>query len=362
MSDAVVAVNGRFLTMTSTGVQRYAHEILRRLAPELGARLLVIVPPDRMFEGEDASIAEITRSARWHGIGGHRWEQLELPRLVRRTGARALWSPCSWGPLAIRRQIPVIHDIAPLTQPRHFTPAYRALARVVTRPLVRRSPLVATPSSRVRGELLERFRLEPERVVVVPPGVGRPFNSRSLDDLERRSGRYCLLVGAHDSRKNAEFLIGLWPDVHGRTGLELHLTRRGSVTTSRLQRLEDVPGHGVVVHTDPTDEELADLYANALCLLWPSHYEGYGFPLLEAMAVGTPFLSTDVGAAAELAVAPDEQILPLEPERWRERLEAWHSQGVQALREASARRARAQTWEAAAEQTAHLLERLARTT
>jgi glycosyltransferase involved in cell wall biosynthesis len=360
MTETVVAVNGRFLTMTSTGVQRYAHEILGRLSPKLGARLLVIVPPDRMFEGDDPSIAEVEVSSRWHGIQGHRWEQLKLPRLVRRAGAEALWSPCNWGPLAIRRQLPVIHDIAPLTQPRHFSRAYRVVAQVLTPPLVRRSALVSTPSTRVRSELLERFQLGPERVVVVPPGVGTPFNSRPLDDLEHRSGSYCLVVGAHDPRKNAEFLLDLWPEAHARTGLELHLTRRGSMTTSRRQRLDDRPGSGVVVHTDPTDEELADLYSEALCLLWPSHYEGYGFPLLEAMAVGTPFLAADVGAAAELAVAPEQQILPLEPERWLERIEGWQSNGVRELREASARRARAQTWEAAAEETARLLERLAR--
>jgi glycosyltransferase involved in cell wall biosynthesis len=362
MTDAVVAVNGRFLTMTSTGVQRYAHEILRRLRPELDAALLVVVPPNRIFEGDDPAIAEIAVTRKWHGMRGHRWEQLALPRLARHAGARALWSPCSWGPVAVRRQIPVIHDIAPLTQPRYFTPAYRALARVLTPPLVRRSALVVTPSTRVGAELIERFPLEPAQVRVVPPGVGPPFASRSLDDLERRSGRYCLLVGAHDSRKNADFVLDLWPEVSARTGLELHLTRRRVVTTRRRQAPERMTGPGVVVHTDPTDEELADLYADALCLLWPSHYEGYGFPLLEAMAVGTPFLSTDVGAAAELAVAPDEQILPLEPERWIERLEAWVSAGLGELREASARRARAQTWGAAAEQTARALDELARST
>jgi glycosyltransferase involved in cell wall biosynthesis len=359
MSDAVVAVNGRFLTMTSTGVQRYAHEILRRLRPELEAKLFVVVPPNRVFEGDDPAIAEIAVTRRWHGMSGHRWEQLVLPRLARRSGARALWSPCSWGPVVVRRQVPVIHDIAPLTQPRYFTPAYRALARVLTPPLVRRSALVVTPSTRVGAELVERFPLEPEQVRVVPPGVGSPFNSRSLDDLERRNGQYCLLVGAHDSRKNAEFVLDLWPEVRARTGLELHLTRRRVVTTRRGQPLERMTGAGAVVHTDPTDAELADLYADALCLLWPSHYEGYGFPLLEAMAVGTPFLSTDVGAAAELAVAPEEQILPLEPGRWIERLEGWHSAGLGGLREASAWRARAQTWDAAAEQTARILDHLA---
>lgn len=359
MAAPLVAVNGRFLTMAATGVQRYAHEILPLLPAHLESELLVIVPPDRILAPDDPALAATTMTSTWHGVRGHRWEQLSLPRLARRAGARVLWSPCSWGPVSVRRQVPVVHDIAVLTHPQYFTPAYRALARTLIGPLVRRSARVATPSVSVRTDLLGRFPLKPDRVIVVPPGVGPPFANAPLDDLEHRGGRYCVLVGAHDTRKNPEFLLELWPDVHARTGLELHLTRRRFVTTRTVQDLGDSPVEGAVVHDDPTDQELADLYAGALCLVWPSHYEGYGLPLLEAMAVGTPFLSTDVGAAAELAVRPEEQIVPLERARWIEQLEAWHSGGLGDLRVASARRARAQTWDAAAAQTARLLDELA---
>jgi glycosyltransferase involved in cell wall biosynthesis len=358
MSKPVVAVNGRFLTMTATGVQRYGREILRLLAAHLESELRVIVPPNRILEAGEIDDAVATRRD-WHGVRGHRWEQVALPGLTRRADAHVLWSPCSWGPLAVRRQVPVVHDIAPLTHPQYYTRPYRLLARTLTGPLVRRCAVVVTPSIHARTDLLERYRLEQDRVRVVPPGVGSPFDSMPLDDLDRRSGSYCLVVGAHDSRKNAEFVLQFWPHVHAETGLELHLTYRSVVTTRRAAVLEALPSEGVVVHADPTDEELARLYANALCLLWPSHYEGYGFPLLEAMAVGTPFLSADVGAATELAVSPEEQILPLQPELWRRRIEFWRERGVGKLREASARRARSQTWASSARETAQILDHLA---
>jgi len=358
MAKPVVAVNGRFLTMTATGVQRYAHEILPRLQPDLVSELRVVVPPNRVLEAGDPALGEIGVTKEWHGINGHRWEQLTLPRLARKARAGALWSPCQWGPVAVRRQMPVIHDIAPLTHPEYYTRAYRVMARAITRPLVRRSAVVATPSMSVRQDLIERFRVDEDRVLTIPPGVGPPFSTRPLGDLGDRGGRYCILVGAHDSRKNPEFLLALWPEVHASTGLELHLTRRSLVTGRREQDFAELP-EGVTVHVDPGDDELAELYAQALCLLWPSHYEGYGFPLLEAMAVGTPFLATDVGAASELAVAPEQQILPLDHARWREQIEAWHQRGVDELRAVSVERARAQTWEAAATASAAALDRLA---
>lgn len=359
MTGSLVAVNGRFLTMTPTGVQRYAREILSRLGDGLEGQLRVIVPPDRVLTVDDPVLWKIEPESRWHGIRGHAWEQLVLPRIVRRTRSAVLWSPCNWGPIALRRQVPVIHDIAPLIQPEYFTVAYRGIARVLTGPIVRRAVRVTTPSSRVREELLERFSLPPDGVLVVPPGVGAPFTTVPLDDLDCRGGRYCLHVGAHDSRKNVDFLLEIWPGVHARTGLELHLTHRRFVIASRRQALENRSA-GVVVHVEPTDDELAELYAGALCLLWPSHYEGYGFPLLEAMATGTPFLAADVGAAAELAVDPAEQILPLDKDAWVRRIDEWSRSGVGRLREESVVRARSRTWEAAAGHTAELLEELSR--
>ena len=358
MGRHVIAVNGRFLTMSPSGVQRYAHEILRRVRGHLDAELRILVPPDLVLEADEAEFGKVTAGLRWHGVDGHRWEQLVLPRLVRKVGASALWSPCSWGPLAVRGHVPVIHDIAPLTLPEHYTPLYRMFARVATGPLIRRAALVVTPSVRVRRELLDRFSIAPERVEIVPPGVGEPFTSARIE-LERREPGYCVLVGAHVARKNADFLLELWPSVHARTGVELHLTYRRIVTTRRLRSLERAKGPGVVLHADPTDEDLVRLYAGALCLVWPSYYEGYGFPLLEAMALGTPFLATDVGAAAELAIDPDQQILPLDPERWIERLVDWHSADLSDLRRASADRAREQTWDAASAQTATILEGIA---
>jgi glycosyltransferase involved in cell wall biosynthesis len=356
----IIAVNGRFLTMTPTGVQRYGREILERLASHAASRLVVLVPPNRVLEiaNTNQALLNIGVTGQWHGARGHAWEQFALPRLVRRVGADVLWSPCSWGPIATRRQVLVVHDIAPLTHPEFFTRPYRSAARLLTSPLVRRTKLVVTPSTRVRNELTERFELAEDRVIVVPPGVGRPFDTWPLDDLAERAGGYCVLVGAHDERKNADFLLQLWPEVYARTGLKLVLTRRSNVTARVASETADVPG--VVTHVDPTDSELARLYAGALCLVWPSHYEGYGFPLLEAMAVGTPFLSTDVGAAAELAVEPDVQVLPLDPASWIEQIERWHVEGLGSLRSASAERARRLTWETAAEATAALLDGYAR--
>ncbi|MCA1648666.1 MAG: glycosyltransferase [Chloroflexi bacterium] len=208
----------------------------------------------------------------------------------------------------------------------------------------------------VADDLCDRYGVDRSQIDVAPPGVGPPFDTWPLDDIDRRSGRYFVFVGGHDKRKNLRFLLELWPSIHRTTGLELYVTRRAASSVS----FEDQVGHvrGVVVRVEPDDRVLAALYANAIGLLWPSIYEGYGLPLLEAMAVGTPFISTDTGAARNLALVA-EQILPLDADRWRAQICDWAKHGVGRLRVQSAAQARERTWEETAALTAASLKSVA---
>jgi glycosyltransferase involved in cell wall biosynthesis len=356
--STLVVVNGRFLTMQATGVQRYARNLVAALPAHVDGRVQVAVPPATLLEAADRpALDAVVVSGRWHGPSGHTWEQAALPAIRRRAGQRAvLLSPANWGPVSVARQLPVFLDIAPQLHPDQFTTSYRALAGVLTPLLVRRCRRIGVESRAVATDISRRYGADPDRFDVIPPGVGAPFDRWPVDDLAARPGRYCLMVGGHDRRKNVAWVLGWWPRAYEELGLELVVTTRGQATARLGEHLE--PGPGVSVRLDPDDEELATLYAGALCLLWPSRYEGFGLPLLEAMAVGTPFLATDTGAAAELAIEAD-QVLPLEPDRWIERLRLWSTAGLGDLRATSVAAARERSWDASGVAAAAALARAA---
>lgn len=334
---SAVAINGRFLGMPITGVQRYAHELVRRLPDTMGGDLVILRPDEptcSLAPGDPLPSA----SGATHGGRGHLWEQAVLPARLRTVGSPLLFSPCNWGPLVVREQVVMIHDVGPLLRPDLFTASYVRWARLVLRALAGRVRGIITSCDGTRRELCAHLPVDPALVSVVPPGVGSAFTGVEA----RPAGDYCVFVGGQDRRKNLQFLLSLWPAVHADLGLTLRVVARSGTTTRQEDQLRLTPG--VVVVPDPSDDELAELYAGALCLLWPSRYEGYGLPLLEAMATGTPFLSTDTGAARELAVDAG-QVLPLEPDRWLQQLRVLAASGPSGLRAASRAAAAAHTWE-----------------
>jgi glycosyltransferase involved in cell wall biosynthesis len=356
----VVAVNGRYVTQPLTGVQRVSHELVRHLADAVDGRVLLLIPPDRVIElvpGEEPPVAVLDE--RWWGLRGHRWEQTTLRTMTERVGADVLFSPAGWGPLLHRRQVPLFHDLHPMLLPEHFAPNFVRLAKLAMPTLVRASPRVVVISSTVRRQVLDRWAIPRSRVALVPGGVGSPFVDRSLDDLDRRPGDFCLLVSGDKSQKNLAFLLGFWEAVHRELGLRLVVTER-PVGSRVGATVVDPPG--VERRLSPNDDELGDLLADALCVVSPSLAEGYNLPLLEGMASGTPFLATDTGAARELAEVGGGEVLPLEPDRWIEALRRWRQDpgGQVARRQRAARAGRRMTWAASAQGLSEVLEAVAR--
>lgn len=270
--EANFFVNGRFLNHPVGGVARAAREVGRRL----GVRVTTIEAPRRAS-----------------GVAGHLWEQAILSGRVPEGGV--LWSPANTGPLAVPNQVVTIHDLSVFEHPKGTPLMFRMWYRFLLPRLTGRARLVLTPSQFSRQRLLARFRLPPERVQVVPNGVGAPFTDvwKGRPRPDSLPERYLLAVGTRPERKNFGTVLAGWRAAREKIpNLEL-MVIGGEIAMA---------GANVrpIFVTGLSDALLADTYRHAAALVYLSRYEGFGLPLLEAMACGTPVLAARRGALPEV--------------------------------------------------------------
>ena len=289
-------INGRFATQPLSGVQRYAGEILRALDALAGAGHgpdAVLLSPPGAPAARLSSIAQ-----RWIGSQrGHRWEQWEFANAAQ--GGVALSLAMS-GPLRHPRQLVVIHDAAVHRCPEHFSWRYAAAHRWLERVLARRAH-IATVSEFSRRELAAVLGIAERDIVVAPNGADHVRGSPDRTIISRLGldgWPFFLTLGNQAPNKNLAVI--------GRALARIDDPAVRLVVVG--EQRASVFGRGSDLRSDPriilagrlTDREVLALLGDARALVFPSRYEGFGLPPLEAMAAGCPVLASDCAAVLEV--------------------------------------------------------------
>jgi glycosyltransferase involved in cell wall biosynthesis len=238
-----------------------------------------------------------------------------------------------------------IHDLQYETFPDYISPAKLRYLRAVMPRSVARADVITVPTNYVRGTVIDHFGIDPGRVLVVPHGVEPDIGVRARSEFELRrdyglgAGRVLVLPAITHPHKGHGFLLDVmathWDDPDLRLVL---LGGPGSADDEVRSRIERLGlGRRVVRTGRVSDHDRDGLIRLAHALVFPSEYEGFGAPVVEAMALGTPVICSDQAALKEV-VADAGLILPLEQEAWAGALDRVGAD-LDAMRHAGRRRA-----------------------
>jgi glycosyltransferase involved in cell wall biosynthesis len=274
------------------GVERVTREMAARLPRLRPGRYTVLRPPTALSQR-----------------AGHLWEQTLLPVAARR--ARAIYCPANAAPFLSRRVVLVIHDLAALRHPEWYSAQFATYHRYALPRLARRARRLITPSEFSRRELADGLGVDPGRVAVVPGGVDERFSPSADPEAARRAyglkKPYVLLVGTRIARKN----LGALAEARRRlSGLGVELVSAGS--GRHWSRHDDAPPVRALGYV--ADDQLPGLYAGATALAMPSLYEGFGLPVLEAMASGVPVVAANRAALPETCGGAAVLVEPEDPD------------------------------------------------
>jgi glycosyltransferase involved in cell wall biosynthesis len=309
------------LVQTRAGTARYLRALLARNEYE------------RLSWGGPSRLATVARDAWWY--------PLALPREARRGNLDVLHCPTFRGPFSTAVPLVVtVLDLAVLRHPGMFNQWSRRYSRFAVPRVVQAAKAVITISEFTKREVVEVLGTPPEKVHAIPIAVEAPFTPEG----PRADGDYVLAVGTLEPRKNLARVV----EAARRAGAEL--------------RVVGAEGWGGVAVDGwvgrVSDEELAALYRGARAVAYPSLYEGFGLPVLEAMACGAPVVTSRGSATEEVADGAAILVDPLDVGAIAAGLEEASSRRDE-LRARGLERARAFSWDRVARETWAVYESVA---
>ena len=293
-NEAVIYINARFLMQPITGVQRFAIEVCRELKRQ-GVKIQLLSPANVLH-------TDIAKELGNKKIGGeqqgHYWEQFILTAFLKRLENPVLLNLCNTGPLFYPASVVTIHDLAFLKHPKWFAFTFRKLYRFLVPQIAKNAAVVFTVSEFVKKEIILKLKVAQERVHVAYNGLSSTFYEPSSKKMD--SDRpYFLTFGGQNTRKNVKGVIGAMQLLEDQE-YDLRIVGRAEENFMPNETNYDAYDFQIIQHNDVDDQELKRLYAGAEALIYPSLYEGFGLPPLEALNSSCPIIISNIEVFREL--------------------------------------------------------------
>lgn len=308
-----IFINGRFLTQTITGVQRYAIEVLKSLDLLISKGVInsnyyqfVLLIQDKTKHKLHLKNIGIRRVGK---LKGQLWEQLELPFF---SSGSLLLNLCNTAPILKSKQILTIHDAAASANKKNYSFSFRTWYQFLHNILPFRTKRIITVSNFSKNELIKYYPINRKKIDVVYLGIEH-MNSiedddRILNKFELLDSHYILAVSSVNPNKNFKGIIEALKYIKGE-GIQIVLVGHKD---NPIYKDTHIPSSTKIKFVGyVTDEELKALYQHAGCFIFPSFYEGFGLPPLEAMSNGCPVIASNRASLPEIL---GDSVLYCDPE------------------------------------------------
>lgn len=294
-----IIFNGRFLSQSTTGVQRYAFELIKKIDELIGNKwndkidFVILAPKDIKHEPKlkHIKLKKVGRTT------GHIWEQIELPFYSK---GSLLVNLCNTSPVIKKRQTVTIHDAAVFATNQYtrlFTSWYRFLYKSVS---IKKNQVI-TVSNFSKQELMNYCKIKEDKIQVIYEGMEHILEMDADDSIidkhKLKKTEYVLAVSSMSPNKNFATIVKA---IEQLGEIDYPIVVCGGAnpqifSTSDIQSNSKIKYLGYV-----NDAELKALYRNAGCFVYPSFYEGFGLPPLEAIACGCPVLVSNTASLPEI--------------------------------------------------------------
>lgn len=345
-----VGLDATPLMVPTGGVRRYTAELCRALGDSFPGDEIWLLS-DQIFGHPYPSVANLRTGRRPLNMLERRWWLWGLRREISRLNLDVFHGTDFSVPyLPLRPSVMTLHDLSPWLDPKWHPDADRVRRRTPLLLRLGRATMVITPSEAVRREAIERFHLSPERLVAVPHAASCIFRPVAVDS---RRAPFFLYVGTLEPRKNVPLLIEVWREVRKKIPVDLVIAGR-----TRADFPEIAAEPGLELLGSVPDSDLPALYSGAVACVYPSHYEGFGLPVLEAMQCGAPVITSRDPAISEVVADAAARVDANDRRAWVDAMMSafTDSEWRAGLREQALRRAAQFSWANTAKRTREVYE------
>ncbi len=307
-----IAIDARILDVRMTGISRFLWNIIKYL-PEYDTinKYFLFTSEGFSYQSDFYNIIVVKNSRLPKQIYSHYWLNFILPKHLENLGIDIFFTPYILVPLKSgnHKNVIVIHDSMPKACKQYYTFHYRNYLRLILPPAIKRSDKVLTVSQSAKNDLIKYNHISPDKIEFMYLWTDENYKSRELTEDKKNQllnkyslpERFILFVGAIEERKNVEGIITI-SDMLYSSGVEIKVVLIGSKgfgfknIYSEIQKREE----RIIYLNYIAEDDLPFIYNLSTLFLFPSHYEGFGLPPLEALKSGIPVLSSNNSSLNEV--------------------------------------------------------------